>query len=97
MHLRLPDQTRKKLEKLAVATNRPRTYHITLALERYLEEESWQIAQIHEGLADLDAGRATPHEVVMAEGRRIILRRLSRISRNTLGWAAPAALMGRAS
>ena len=58
IHLRLPDQTREKLEKLAAATNRPRTYHINVALDRYLEEEIWQIGHIREGVADLDAGRA---------------------------------------
>lgn len=72
MHVRLPEQTREKLERLAAATNRPRTYHIIAALERYLAQENWQIAHIHEGLADLEAGRATPHHDVMAEGRRII-------------------------
>jgi predicted transcriptional regulator len=74
MHVRLPDRTREKLEQLAAATNRPRTYHVTAALERYLDEESWQIAHIQEGLADLDAGRVTPHEDVMAEGHRIITK-----------------------
>ncbi len=82
MHLRLPDQTREKLEKLAAATNRPRTYHITAALERYLDEESWQIANIQEGLADLDAGRATAHEDVMTEGRRIIANARTRRARD---------------
>jgi predicted transcriptional regulator len=72
IHLRLPDQTREKLERLAAVTNRPRTYHISRALDRYLEEEIWQIGHIQEGVADLDAGRTTPHEDVMAEGRRII-------------------------
>ncbi|HVA92542.1 MAG TPA: CopG family transcriptional regulator [Chloroflexota bacterium] len=72
MHLRLPDQIREKLEQLAAATNRPRTYHVTVALERYLQEEIWQIAHIQQGLADLDAGRATSHEDVMAKGRHII-------------------------
>ena len=65
MHLRLPEETREKLERLAAATNRPRTYHVTAALERYLDEEIWQIAHLQEGLADLDAGRVIAHEDVM--------------------------------
>ena len=78
MHLRLPEEMRENLEKLAAATNRPRTYHVTVALERYLREEIWQIAQIQEGLADLDAGRATSHEEVMAAGQDIIAKARAR-------------------
>lgn len=83
MHVRLPDQIRENLEKLAAATNRPRTYHVTVALERYLQEEIWQIAHIQQGLADLDAGRATSHEEVMAEGRDIVARARARSAHGT--------------
>lgn len=34
-----------------------RNYHLNEALKGYLEQQSWQIAHIQEGLADLDAGR----------------------------------------
>jgi len=69
---RYDEQDIAALEQLAEATGRSRNYHLNEALKSYLIEQRWQIAHIQEGLADLDAGRMTPHEDVMAEGRRII-------------------------
>jgi RHH-type rel operon transcriptional repressor/antitoxin RelB len=72
LHLRLPADMREKLELLSAATNRPRTFHVNAALERYLDDELWQIAHIRKGIEDLDAGRFASHEDVMAGGRKLI-------------------------
>jgi len=54
----------RHLERLAGATDRPRSWHLEQALDAYLEDQTWQIAHIEEGLADADAGRTLPHERV---------------------------------
>lgn len=60
------------LDRLAEATGRSRNHHLNEALKGYLAQQSWQIAHIQEGLADLDAGHMTSQEEVMAESRRVI-------------------------
>ena len=45
MSIRLPDQTAKALQDLAVATDRPKTYFVLKALEAYLDEYAdYQVA-----------------------------------------------------
>ena len=51
-----------QLERLAKATNRPRSRHIERALDAYLNVQSWQIAHIEQGIAEMDAGEGIPHE-----------------------------------
>ncbi len=75
---RFDEQDMTALDQLAEATGRSRNYHLNAALKAYLAEQEWQIARIREGLADADAGRLTPHEDVMAEGRRLIAEARSR-------------------
>lgn len=54
----------KRLERLAEATDRPRSWHLEQALDAYLENQAWQILHIEDGLADADAGRTVCHERV---------------------------------
>jgi predicted transcriptional regulator len=53
---RVDEDTCGKLDKLAKATDRSRSWLIADALHRYIEEESWQIAAIEEGVRRADAG-----------------------------------------
>ena len=52
------------LERLAKATDRPRSWHIEQALDSYLDDQSWQIAQIEKSMAEIDAGEGIPHEEI---------------------------------
>ena len=61
-------ETKARLEKLAVATHRSRSYLSNKALERYLAEEEDFIASINRGLVDAKAGRVQ----TTAEARRLI-------------------------
>lgn len=55
---------KKRLDQLATATNRSRSFLTNKAVERYLAEEEDFIASVHEGIADADAGRMyTPADV----------------------------------
>lgn len=52
----------EQLERLAAATDRPRSWHIEQALDAYLDVQSWQIAHIEQGIAEMDAGEGIPHK-----------------------------------
>ncbi len=56
-----------KLERLAKATDRPRSWHIEQALDSYLDVQAWQITQIEKSMAEMDAGRGIPHEEIKKE------------------------------
>ncbi len=48
--LRLPDELRERVDALAKATGRNKSYLLTEAISRYVDEEAWQIAMVEEGI-----------------------------------------------
>ena len=48
--LRVKNELKEKLESLAEATQRSKSFLATEALERYIELESWQVAHIRKGI-----------------------------------------------
>ena len=70
--IRLPQETKDKIDTLARAMGRPRNYLIAEAIERYIQEESWQIAEIQAGIAEDDAGLGVLHEEVMRDAYEVI-------------------------
>ncbi len=58
--IRLPDELRKKIEGLARATGRSKSFLMQEAIERYVENEAWQVARIEEGIRADDAGEHVP-------------------------------------
>lgn len=54
--LRLPEDTKAKLDKLAQATRRSRSFLAEEAITRYLELEAWQVGEIELALAEADRG-----------------------------------------
>lgn len=65
--VRVPEMTKEKIDTLARTLGRPRNYLIVEAIERYIEEESWQIAEIQAGIAEDDADLSIPHDEVMRD------------------------------
>ena len=61
---RLAPEKLRKLEELATATDRPRSWHIEQALDAYIDLQAWQLEHIEKGMASLEAGRVVPHEEV---------------------------------
>lgn len=62
--VRMPREVLERIEQLATAVDRPRTWVVNRAIEDYLAVESWQIEEIHRGLAEADRGDfADPAEV----------------------------------
>lgn len=58
--LRVDEQTRDKLDKLAEAVHRSRSYLIYEALQHYIEVNEWQIQAIQEGLQSIENEEKTP-------------------------------------
>jgi predicted transcriptional regulator len=65
--LRLPEGTKKRIELLAKATRRTKTFVMEEAINTYLSLNEWQIKGILEGLEEVKAGETTPHESVLAK------------------------------
>ena len=62
--IRVPEEVQHDLGSLAEMTGRSRSWLAMEAIKEYLEREQWQVSQIHEGLAEADAGDfATTEEV----------------------------------
>ncbi|WP_420384026.1 CopG family ribbon-helix-helix protein [Novosphingobium sp.] len=68
----VPTDLTEKLDRLSAGTQRSRSYLTAKALSAYVERELEIIEGIQRGLADVAAGRTTPHDVVMARARAII-------------------------
>ena len=67
---RVDEDIHAKLEKLAQATQRSRSWLVADAVRRYVSEEAWQIDAIEEGVRQAEAGEfATPQEVKKAFAR----------------------------
>jgi predicted transcriptional regulator len=68
---RIDEETHGKLDNLAKAVDRSRSWLVADAVRRYVEEESWQVAAVEEGVRQADAGNfATADEVKAAFARR---------------------------
>nr|WP_294509328.1 CopG family ribbon-helix-helix protein [uncultured Bilophila sp.] len=64
---RIDEETQSRLDQLAKATDRSRSWLVADAIRRYVEEEGWQVAAIEEGVRQADADDfATEDEVKAA-------------------------------
>ena len=72
--VRVPQETRDKLDRLATATRRSRSFLASEALDIYVREELQIVEGILRGMEDLKAGRVIPHEQVAAELREIVAK-----------------------
>ncbi len=54
--LRVSNKTKTKLNKLAEATQRSKSYLAAEAIERYLEVEAWQIKEIQQAIKEANIG-----------------------------------------
>ena len=61
---KLDPEVATKLDLLAKATARSKSYLVAEAVEAYVEEQAWQIEAIREGIKEADKGHfATDEEV----------------------------------
>lgn len=54
--LRVPQEIKDQLSKLAEATHRSQSFLGGEAIRRYIDLESWQIAEIQQAITEADAG-----------------------------------------
>jgi predicted transcriptional regulator len=66
LSMRLSDDLVKKLEDLAEATGRSKSYLAAQAIRDFLDRESWQIAETTQALREADAGDFASDEEVAA-------------------------------
>jgi len=62
MTVRVPAALKNRLDRLAVATARSRSWLAAHALEVYVEDQEWQLATIRKGIKDVREDRVTSHE-----------------------------------
>jgi len=58
LSVRVAPALKDKLDQLAHAIGRTRSFIAEEALKRYIEDESWQIQAIHDALSKADSGNA---------------------------------------
>ena len=71
LSFRVPAEKAERLDKLAKATERPRSWLLERAIDRYIDNEEWQVAHIKQGMAELDRGEGVPQEQIEAWARRL--------------------------
>jgi len=64
MTIRLEEETRDRLDRLANSTQRSKSFLAAEAIREYVETNEWQIQQIQDAVVEADEGRfATDAEV----------------------------------
>ena len=63
--VRVPADLKRRLDQLAKAADRSRSWLATDALRHYVEDQQWQLAEIEEGLKDAAGGRVVRHETIV--------------------------------
>lgn len=65
--LRLPEDLHAQVEALAKATGRTKSYLMTEAISRYVEEESWQLVAVDEGIRSAETEPLTTQDDLVAD------------------------------
>lgn len=66
LSFRTEETLRTRLDRLAEARRRDRSFLINEAIEQYIELQEWQEARIREGIAEADRGDFATDEEVAA-------------------------------
>ena len=72
--VRMGRETKARLEELARHTRRSKSFLAGEAIAAYVERELAIVEGIKRGMADIEAGRVTPHDVAMKRLRATIER-----------------------
>lgn len=72
MTIRIDAATKDKLERIATATKRSKSFLAAEAITAYVERELKIVEGIQRGIEDMKAGRTVPHDQAMAEIRAAI-------------------------
>ena len=64
--VRIDVEKQKPIDALANEINLSIDWLVNQAIEQFLEEQAWQIAEIKKGIEAADRGELIPHDEVMA-------------------------------
>ncbi|MBS0351889.1 MAG: CopG family ribbon-helix-helix protein [Proteobacteria bacterium] len=64
MTVRLDDQLKVRLEKLAEVTHRSKSFLAAEAISKYLEIQEWQLSEIKTGISEADSGQLVDHSTI---------------------------------
>ncbi|MEO8249877.1 MAG: CopG family ribbon-helix-helix protein [Burkholderiales bacterium] len=70
MTIRLEDEVKDRLERLADSTQRSKSFLAAEAVRDFVENNEWQIAEICSALAEADAGDFATEEELAAFARK---------------------------
>jgi predicted transcriptional regulator len=70
MTVRVEPEVKTKLDKLAKATARTKSFLIADAIREYVEINEWQIEAIQEGIRQADAGKLIAHDKLKKKWER---------------------------
>ncbi len=74
LSLRMPEGLAERLENLAKATDRSKSYLAAVAIEEYIAIQEWQVQAIKEGINEAKTGKVVGHHKAVEElkkwGRR---------------------------
>ena len=65
LSIRLDAGTKQRLDALSKRSRRSKSFLAAEAIAAYVESEEWQIEEIQQGVAELDAGRGVSHDKVV--------------------------------
>jgi predicted transcriptional regulator len=62
LSIRLDSATKQRLDALSKRSKRSKSFLAAEAIAAYVEQEEWQIGEIHAAIGELDAVQAVSHE-----------------------------------
>jgi predicted transcriptional regulator len=65
MTVRLNDQLKGRLDKLAGLTHRSKSFLAAEAISAYIKIQEWQINEIKKGIAEADSGQLVDHRNIV--------------------------------
>ncbi len=65
--IRVEERKLKRLDRLARSLDRPRSWVLGQAIDRFIEHEEWFAREVERGVAQADRGELIPHHDVIAE------------------------------
>jgi predicted transcriptional regulator len=70
MTVRLDDEVKERLERLAESTQRSKSFLAAEAIRAFVENNEWQVAEIRAAVKEADAGDFASDEDVSALARK---------------------------
>ena len=67
VNMRISDEAKDRLERLAKLTNRTKSSLTAEAIEEYMEKKLWMLLALEEGIEDYKKGNLVKHETILAE------------------------------